>query len=180
MEILKKTIQRIMTTGTTTGCTGSCRVIIPDLTKSYYIKFCLNQDSEDIGFFDAYTIDTPYNYINLVTEDDIQTFESVLTGGTSLASSGLQILHSNGIINGTTVNVPVSIVTGSSSSRLTELKKYVVTSNFNLQYVSGGTQYHDGVDYSNSTINKVVYYLGGIKYVDVIVVDLILGYGELE
>ena len=54
MEVIKKTILQAVTTGTTTGCTGTCRVIIPDLTKIYYIKFSLTQDNQDYGFFDVY------------------------------------------------------------------------------------------------------------------------------
>jgi len=59
MEVIKKTILQAVTTGTTTGCTGSCRVIIPDLTKVYYIKICLTQDTQDCGFFDVF--ETPTN-----------------------------------------------------------------------------------------------------------------------
>lgn len=59
------------------------------------------------------------------------------------------------------------IITGSSSSRLTDLRKYTVTNIFANQYVSGGTYSNDGVDYPNSVSGKsVVYYLGGIRYVD--------------
>jgi hypothetical protein len=54
MEILKKTIQRVMTTGTTTGCT-ECYVIIPDINIYYTLKVCLTQEAQDMGFFDAYT-----------------------------------------------------------------------------------------------------------------------------
>ena len=49
MEVIKKTILQAVTTGSTSGGT----VIIPDLTKDYYFKFLLTQDSHDIGFFDA-------------------------------------------------------------------------------------------------------------------------------
>lgn len=59
------------------------------------------------------------------------------------------------------------IITGTSTSRLIELRKYVITNIFTNQYVGGGTEIKDGVDYINSTENRVVYYLGGIKYIDV-------------
>jgi hypothetical protein len=63
MEVIKKTILQAVTTGTTTGCTGSCRVIIPDLTKVYYIKVLLTQDTQDCGFFDVDTDEQyPYQY----------------------------------------------------------------------------------------------------------------------
>lgn len=53
MELIQKKIERIMTTGTTTGCTP-CAVIIPDTTVNYYFKISLTAESHDIGFFDAY------------------------------------------------------------------------------------------------------------------------------
>jgi hypothetical protein len=62
------------------------------------------------------------------------------------------------------------IVTGTSNSRLVELKKYAVNVPFNQQYVGGGNWTTDGVDFSNSISGvSVVYYLGAplcIKYVD--------------
>ena len=62
------------------------------------------------------------------------------------------------------------IVTGSSSSRLTELRKYTITNVFTQQYVNGGTWTTDGVDYPNSVSGvSVVYYLGGIRYVDMLI-----------
>lgn len=58
-------------------------------------------------------------------------------------------------------------VTGTSSSRLTELRKYAITNVFTSQYVGGGSFLFDGVDYPNSNQStRVVYFLGGIKYVD--------------
>lgn len=53
MELIQKKIERIMTTGTTTGCTP-CAIIIPDITVNYYFKISLTAESPDIGFFDAY------------------------------------------------------------------------------------------------------------------------------
>jgi hypothetical protein len=61
-------------------------------------------------------------------------------------------------------------ITGTSSSRLTELRKYTVTNVFADQYIGGGNYFDDGVDYVNSVSGEsIVYYLGGIKYVDTIV-----------
>jgi len=61
MEHIKKTILQAVTTGTTTGCTGTCRVIIPDLTKVYYFKIGLVQEAHDWGFFDVvFPTDYPY------------------------------------------------------------------------------------------------------------------------
>jgi len=134
MEFIKKKIYQITTTGTTTGCTGTCRVIIPDTTVIYNLKVLLTQETDDIGFFDAYT----------------------LTGNT---------------VHGTTGNTSY-VVTGECLSRLNELKKYTITTNFNNQYTavtypinSGST----GVDYNASISGvSIVYYINGIKYIDVI------------
>jgi hypothetical protein len=60
------------------------------------------------------------------------------------------------------------IITGNTESRLIELRKYKVTNVFEQMYVSGGTLSKDGVDYSVSTSNSIVYYLGGIRYCDTI------------
>jgi hypothetical protein len=143
MEYIKKTVYRILTTGTTTGatnckgtypvctgCTGHCIVLIPNTGVSYYFRILLTQAAQDIGFFDAYNF------------------------------SG---------ITGTTIVPSTYHVTGSSSSRLTELRKYTVTNIFSQQYISGGTVTTDGVDYPNSISGvSVVYYIGGIKYVDLL------------
>lgn len=59
------------------------------------------------------------------------------------------------------------VVTGSSTSRLSELRKYTVTSIFNQQYWSDGTYTNNGVDFTQSTSGvSVVYYINGIKYID--------------
>ena len=64
-------------------------------------------------------------------------------------------------------------ITGSTdNSRLTELKKYAVGVPFSQQYKSGGSWTSDGVDYTNSSsIDYVVYYIGGIRYVDKTLID---------
>jgi hypothetical protein len=205
MEYIKKKILQATTTGTTTGCTGTCRIIIPNTGATYGINFCLVQDAQDVGFFDAYMLDNPFNYIQLSgatsadTAQNIIKFESVVTGGTTLAASGLGTGYTNGNIIGTdeywsggTLIIPTHnyiitgtseywsggtwassftnstyVVTGHSSSRLTELRKYTITNVFAQQYVSGGTYLTDGVDYSNSISGvSIVYFLGGIRYVD--------------
>jgi len=61
------------------------------------------------------------------------------------------------------------IITGTSSSRLSELRKYTVTDVFAKQYFIGGTINVDGVDLDNSNpLDKIIYYIGGIKYIDII------------
>lgn len=52
MEIIKKTIKRAMTTGTTENCTGNCRVIIPNTGVTYHMKILLKTKANNIGFFD--------------------------------------------------------------------------------------------------------------------------------
>lgn len=60
------------------------------------------------------------------------------------------------------------LVTGTTkNSRLVELKKYLITDIFTKQYVSNGSRYSDGVDYTNSISGIcVTYYIGGIKFID--------------
>ena len=61
------------------------------------------------------------------------------------------------------------MVTGTTNSRLRELEKYMVNPAFTQKYISGGDYLHDGVDYNISTNNNITYYLGGIKYKDIVV-----------
>jgi hypothetical protein len=101
-------------------------------------------------------------------------FYSYLTGGTSI--NDLDTAVSTGIISGTTNDADYSdiilssdVVTGYSISRLSELKKFAVNVPFSQQYTGGGSYTIDGVDYVNSISGvSVVYYLGGIRYLDVL------------
>ena len=52
MEVIKKTVQRIMTTKPSNDGSGYIN-IIPDTGVTYYFKIGLTQDATDIGFFDA-------------------------------------------------------------------------------------------------------------------------------
>lgn len=64
------------------------------------------------------------------------------------------------------------MITGTTNnSRLAELRKYTVSTGFTNQYVSGGNWTTDGVDYNVSTGNTVVYYLGGIQYINYLTGD---------
>lgn len=60
------------------------------------------------------------------------------------------------------------MITGNTNnSRLNELKKYAVNVSFDKQYVGGGNQTTDGVDYAESVSGvTMTYYIGGIKFVD--------------
>jgi hypothetical protein len=65
------------------------------------------------------------------------------------------------------------IVTGSSNSRLTELRKYTITTVFADQYVVGGSESFDGVDlFASNPSTHITYFLGGIKFVDTIDDDI--------
>ena len=58
-------------------------------------------------------------------------------------------------------------ITGTSISRLSELRKYTITNVFLNKYVANGDINNDGVDYGNSIeTTRIIYYIGGIKYVD--------------
>lgn len=64
------------------------------------------------------------------------------------------------------------IITGESKSRLSELRKHAVSDSFfDLYYLSNGSS-NDGVNENKSDISsnpqKIVYYLGGITYTDLI------------
>ena len=61
-------------------------------------------------------------------------------------------------------------ITGSSnSSRLVELRKFVTTDVFADKYKVFAGAGSDGVDYVNSIEGqKIIYYLGGIRYIDYI------------
>lgn len=54
MELIKKTVQRAMTTGLTATTTGYSYIIIPDIDAIYHFKIGLTAELQDIGFFDAY------------------------------------------------------------------------------------------------------------------------------
>ena len=59
-------------------------------------------------------------------------------------------------------------ITGTSTSRLNELRKYTITIDFTKQYYTGGTTSNNGVDMPNSNpLDKIIYYIDGIEYIDV-------------
>jgi hypothetical protein len=61
------------------------------------------------------------------------------------------------------------MITGTSNSRLTELKKYAVTDIFENQYIGNGSLTFNGVDYNLSDVNNhIIYYIDTIKFVDII------------
>lgn len=101
-------------------------------------------------------------------------YYSYLTGGTSI--DDLDTTISSIPTSGTTNDVDYAgftggsfVVTGECTSRLSELRKYTITDEFINQYFGNGSYNSDGVDYVNSISGvSVVYYIGGIRYVDTI------------
>lgn len=58
-------------------------------------------------------------------------------------------------------------ITGNSTTRLDELRKFTHSEIFADKYFSGGSVTFDGVDYTLSNENQnIIYYLNGIRYVD--------------
>jgi len=62
----------------------------------------------------------------------------------------------------------MSTVLGSCVSRLNELRTYSNSNVFNEQYIGNGSFTNNGVDFNLSTPLNIIYYLGGIRYNDVI------------
>jgi hypothetical protein len=67
------------------------------------------------------------------------------------------------------------VITGESKSRLSELKKHAVSSNFFDRYKLSNGSSNDGVNQNKSNLSsspqKIVYYLGGITYTDLLYND---------
>lgn len=60
----------------------------------------------------------------------------------------------------------MATVTGISSSRLVELRKYRISGDLSEIYFTSTSNVNDGVNISLSTGNIIVYYIGGITYTD--------------
>jgi hypothetical protein len=59
------------------------------------------------------------------------------------------------------------MLSGETTTRLNELKKYKPTNIFTEKYISGGDLNNNGVDYASSVEGeKVIYFINGIKYID--------------
>ena len=57
MEKIKKTILQVLTTESvpcSSGITGPCHIIVPDLLAVYHMKINLTAELMDVGFLDAY------------------------------------------------------------------------------------------------------------------------------
>ena len=160
MEFIKKTIYLITTTGTT-GSTGSTKVVPAN-------DYVTNPDDVYLGWTGATggtgfiripdTGMTYYMKVLLTQEiDDIGFLDAYPLSGVTGTTNDIDY---SGYTGGSYV------VTGGCMSRLSELKKYAITA-FTSQYFGGGSYSVDGVDYTHSTGGTIVYYLGGIRYVDI-------------
>jgi hypothetical protein len=136
MEVIKRQFKIVTTTGTTTGCTGNCYVIIPysGTGVTYNTNFLLTANNKDWGFFD--------------------TFEQ--SGAT-----------------GATISAGTYTVTGTSSSRLSELRKYSRSGTLSQLYFTSTDPSVNGVNLSltttGTTASTYVYYVSGITYTDNII-----------
>lgn len=79
-------------------------------------------------------------------------------------------------ITGSTIDNTTYLVTGGSTSRLFELKKYTLNNSYSVKYKQSTVPSIDGLDVTQSTIGSLtgttlVYYLGGITYYDIIPSD---------
>jgi hypothetical protein len=154
MEIIKKKIRQITTTGTTTGTTGNSYVIIPDTGVTYTLNLLLTQNNKDWGFFDAIG---DSGITGIITCGQL----SGVTSGSSECDTGYTFT------SGATISADTYVVTGFSKSRLAELRKFSVTGTLDKLYKTSNSPASDGVD-TGSTITGVtyLYYIGGITYID--------------
>lgn len=76
-------------------------------------------------------------------------------------------------VSGITPTQPTYVVTGITTNRLSELRKYLVTENFLQMYHGNGSFTNNGVDYLVSDPESIiVYYINGIKYYYNVVDDI--------
>ena len=160
MEFIQKKISIITTTGHTTGCTGNCYVIIPysgtGITYSFNIN--LSANATDLGFFHALEEGDDV-IVGCITCDEL----SGVTSGTSECQTD------STFPTGVTTN-GVYLVSGSSSSRLSEVRKFSTDGTLEQLYFISTDPVDDGVDNTETvtglTASTYVYYVGGITYVD--------------
>lgn len=121
---------------------------------SYNFNILLNATIKDYGFFD--------------TIDDSELVGNVLYNN---APSGYSFVNTYNFSNysGDDFYTTTYSVTGYSSSRLNEIEKYVVSTDPNIKYLSGGTIGVDGLSqYTSGTTGiTIIYFIGGIQYTDI-------------
>ena len=80
-----------------------------------------------------------------------------------------------GLFNIDDVDNPIALtgnnitITGTSNSRLSELEKYVVSSDINTKYRLSTNNSVDGVNNVLSSGDTVIYYINGVTYIDKII-----------
>lgn len=124
---------------------------------TYNLNVLFTATIKDLGFFD--TLDNDTEVIGQVQYSD--------------NPSGYSYVNSYNFLNfAADYNVlswyPYS-VTGNSRSRLSELEKYVVSTNPAIKYYGGGSVTTDGLSSFSITpaLTALTYYIGGIRYDDV-------------
>ena len=161
MEIIKKQFKLITTTASTacdSGTTGSCYIIFPDsgTTLFYNTKIMLTARDIDFGFFVVYEE-------NMFVSGNITCEQlSATTSGNTTCQSGYTFP------TGITISTATYPITGTSSSRLSELRKFTATGTLSeLYFTSTDPNVADGVnEILTATATTWTYYLGGITYVD--------------
>ena len=82
MEKIKKTILQVLTTESvpcSSGITGPCHIIVPDLLAVYHMKINLTAVLMDVGFLDAY-VEPVVPEPPVPPEPPVETFYLVDTG----------------------------------------------------------------------------------------------------
>lgn len=139
MELVQRTFKIVMTTGTTTGTTGNCYVIIPysGTGVTYNTTINLVADANDFGFFD--TIDDPN-----------------ATGAT-----GTTISASTYTVTGTSSSRLRELQKFSTSGTLAQ--RYFTSTTPTVNGVN------TGLTTTGLTASTFVYYISGITYTDEVV-----------
>lgn len=157
MEIIKKQFKQVVTTASTLcdqGVTGNCFIIIPDTSAMYSLKIMLTAKDVDFGFFDV--ISNDISITGILNCDEL----SGVTSGNSICQTTSTFPTGITVTDGNTYQV-----TGTSSSRLSELRKYSVSGGLSDLYFTSVSSTTDGVNISlTNTGTTWTYYIGGITY----------------
>ena len=148
------------------GISGSSgnTLIIPDLASGFSTNFMLSANTDDWGFFDV--LEEGQDLIEgSITCDAL----SASTSGTSVCDTG----HT--FPSGATISAGTYVVSGETSSRLLELRKFSTSGTLSQLYFTSINPLIDGLDTSKTvtgvTASTYVYYLGGIEYIDEVVLS---------
>jgi len=138
----------LLLSGTTTGATAS--------TYTYFIGGA-KYITQIVGSVTATTFST----------NTLESF-NIKLGLTSRAKDWGWFDSITGVTTGSTAGATY-LVTGTSSSRLSELRKYTVSGTVSQLYFTSTGATTDGVNVALSTGTTFVYYLGGLTYKDEVV-----------